>query len=97
MFTVFLAIVGAGFGVTFLLECVGILEKVSWNMFWALMVLFEPVVMVRRALSDVPQETYIYLTAMGLADFLALFVFYFLVCFVLAWCWTLAESIKNRT
>jgi disulfide bond formation protein DsbB len=65
--------------------------------FRVLLLLFEPAVMVRRELSEVQQETYIYFLSIGPIDIVGLLIFYFFACFFIAACWTRMESIvKTR-
>lgn len=50
-----------------------------------------PAVMVRRSLDDLPQEGYVYLSALGLADVLGLAGLYFALCLLCAWLWAVAR------
>src|SRR5712691_3791411 len=96
LFVVFLVAIPVTYGIALIFNFgIGLLEN---KMFRVLLLLFEPAVMVRRELSEVQQETYIYFLSIGPVDIVGLLIFYFLVCLFIAACWTRMESIiKTRT
>ena len=94
LFVVFCGAIAATGALAYILDFAGTNFEKNFA-FWALVLLLWPAIITRRSLDDVPQEGYIYLSSMGMLDILGLVIFYFLVCFVLAWFWTWTASIRS--
>jgi len=96
LFSIFCGVVAVLFGLVYIFESKG----AGPNNFalWVLEPLLQPAIMIRRWLFEIPEAEldYHYHSVIGVLDYAGLVVFYFLVCLVIAWCWTLIKSRKSH-
>lgn len=56
-----------------------------------------PAIIIRRWLFEIPgaELDYHYYSEIGAIDYIGLSIFYIIVCFLIAWCWTVIRSGKS--